>query len=50
MIIETFMEEEFSEGEFKRLIAYLIQRVQPEKRAEILKKIETKVGEIELPD
>ena len=45
MIIDTFMEDEF-----KRLIAYLIKRVQPEKRAEILKKIETKVGEIELPD
>ena len=50
MIIETFMEEEFSEGEFKRLIAYLIKRVQTEKRAVILKKIEEKVGEIELPD
>ncbi|RHO34351.1 hypothetical protein [Amedibacterium intestinale] len=50
MIIDTFMEEEFSEGEFKRLIAYLIKRVQEERRAEILKKIETKVGEIELPD
>ena len=50
MIIDTFMEEEFSEGEFKRLIAYLIERVQEERRAEILKKIETKVGEIELPD
>ena len=50
MIIDTFIEEEFSEGEFKRLIAYLIKRVQTEKRAVILKKIEEKVGEIELPD
>lgn len=38
MIIDTFIEEEFSEGEFKRLIAYLIKRVQTEKRAVILKK------------
>lgn len=50
MIIDTFIEVEFSEGEFKRLIAYLIKRVQTEKRAVILKKIEEKVGEIELPD
>ncbi|WP_115714877.1 hypothetical protein [Amedibacterium intestinale] len=50
MIIDTFIEEEFSEGEFKRLIAYLIKRVQTEKRAVILKKIKEKVGEIELPD
>ena len=50
MIIDTFIEEEFSECEFKRLIAYLIKRVQTEKRAVILKKIEEKVGEIELPD
>ena len=50
MIVDTFIEEEFSEGEFKRLIAYLIKRVQTEKRAVILKKIEEKVGEIELPD
>lgn len=50
MIIDIFIEEEFSEGEFKRLIAYLIKRVQTEKRAVILKKIEEKVGEIELPD
>ena len=50
MIIDTFIEEEFSEGEFKRLIAYLIKRVQTEKRAVIHKKIEEKVGEIELPD
>ena len=50
MIIDTFIEEEFSEGEFKRLIAYHIKRVQTEKRAVILKKIEEKVGEIELPD
>ena len=50
MIIDTFIEEEFSEGEFKRLIAYLIKRVQTEKRAVILKKIAENVGEIELPD
>ena len=50
MIIDTFIEEEFSEGEFKRLIAHLIKRVHTEKRAVILKKIEEKVGEIELPD
>ena len=32
MIIDTFIEEEFSEGEFKRLIAYLIKRVPEHKK------------------
>lgn len=50
MIIDAFLEEDFSEGEFKRLIAYLIKRVKEERKEEVLKKIETKVGKIELLD
>lgn len=44
MIIDTFLEEDFTTGECKRLIAYLMKRVRQEKREEFLRFAETKIG------
>ncbi|MCH4284547.1 MULTISPECIES: hypothetical protein [Bacillota] len=47
MIMDVFLEEEFTMDELKRLLIYLLEKVKDERKAEVQKKIEWEVGLLE---
>lgn len=47
MIMDVFLEEEFTLDELKRLLIYLLSKVKTENRQDVQKKIEREVGLLE---
>lgn len=47
MIMDVFLEEEFSMDELKRLLHYLLDKVKVERKEEVQKKIEAQIGLLE---
>lgn len=47
MIMDVFLEDEFTMDELKRLLIYLLEKVKDERKAEVQKKIEWEVGLLE---
>lgn len=47
MIMDVFLEEDFTMDELKRLLIYLLEKVKDERKAEVQKKIEWEVGLLE---
>ena len=47
MIMDVFLEEDFTLDELKRLLIYLLEKVKDERKGEVQKKIEWEVGLLE---
>lgn len=46
MIMDTFLEEDFTMGECKRLLLYLLDKVQEERYEALVQRIEAKIGSL----